>query len=475
MTGTTGDLRLRPWLAPVLSGFGLLFCVVWAAAMVAFPIYKGLAAGYLPLAAGLGIGLLAVRSRAVARALVGLELLAARRYVCLLLAVALLLRLAAVFLVPPEPMMDDREFHRHAVGMLNGQGYGTPGYRAFFPPGMSLVLAAWYSVTTPAPLAGKVLHALVGCLVVWMTYTIARQALPEGPARAAGAIAAVVPTLVFYTATLGYETLLALILLAASHLTVRLARAPARRWPILAALGLLLGFGALVKPVCLLVPLVLGVACWALGTRIRLAAVWTTVVVVLVLLVVSPWTWRNYRVLGAFVLVSTNGGYTLHAANNPRATGLAVAADAVPGEYDEVSRDRLRFRAALSWIADNPVAWGRLAAAKVVYVWGTTSSIMSSVSADRLTPTSEALCKAGLNVAWAALFVLCLRASLQARPWSLPALVPLTLLLGYIFVVHLFYEAISRHHVPLVPFLAIIAAAGFGGPAPRRAGELPLP
>jgi hypothetical protein len=98
---------------------------------------------------------------------------------------------------------------------------------------------------------------------------------------------------------------------------------------------------------------------------------------------------RNYRVLGAFVPISTNGGTTLYAANNPHANGLAMQVEPLPGEVDEVSRDRVRLRGALAWIVGHPLRWFELALIKATYTWGTSSSIMSVVSTDRLPPAAE--------------------------------------------------------------------------------------
>ena len=96
----------------------------------------------------------------------------------------------------------------------------------------------------------------------------------------------------------------------------------------------------------------------------------------------------------------------------------------LPGEVDEVSRDRLRREAAVQWILENPLDWARLAVAKISYGWGTSSSIMSYVSADRMPPREEDVSKALLNVGWGALFVWCAAASLRTRIWSRAALLP---------------------------------------------------
>ena len=460
----------KPKLVPLLDAFGWFFSAAWVCAVLAFPLVKGQAAGYAPVAAGLALGVVTHRFRArLTRVIDGPS---PGAFLTLLLGLAAALRVAAVFYFPLEPMVDDAQFHRYAMTMVQGGGYGAPGVRAWFPPGMSFVLTAWYFVTTPTPLAGKLLQVILGCVLVWQTWAATRQFLSESVARVAAVLVAVFPTLVFYTATLGYEILLALILLVSCRLAVSVV--DDRGWPIasLAGIGALLGIGSLVKPICLLIPLMFAAAWWMLGTRIPRVVGRAALVMVVMILVISPWTLRNYQVLHAFVPISTNGGTTLYAANNPRATGLAMQVEPVPGETDEVTRDRLRMRSALAWIIANPSRSFQLALTKMTYTWGTSSSIMSVVSTDRLPATAEAVCKAVLNVGWTALLVWCVAGVVTTRAWSVPAIVPSTIVLAYIFGIHLFYEALSRHHVPVVPLLCIVAAMGLAA-APRGRAASP--
>jgi hypothetical protein len=430
---------------------------------VAFPLVKGQASGYAPLLVGLALGLLVYRFRT--SLIRSIERMPRGRFLVLLLVLATAARLMAVAYFPLEPMVDDAQFHRYALAMIRGEGYGAPGVRAWFPPGMSLVLTGWYLVTTASPLSGKILQVILGGVLVWQTLATARRLLPERLARVAALLVAASPTLVFYTATLGYEILLALVLLLSCRLAISIADGDRRSAAALVGIGALLGVGALVKPICLLVPVLFAMTWWLLGANLVRAIGRAALVVIVMLLVISPWTLRNYRVLHAFVPISTNGGTTLYAANNPRATGLAMQVEPVAGEIDEVSRDRLRMRTALAWIVSNPGRSLELSLTKLTYTWGTSSSIMSVVSTDRLPPNAEAVCKAVLNVAWTALFVWCAAAALYTHGWSRRGIVPATLIIAYVFGIHLFYEALSRHHVPVVPLLCIIAAAGLGVPS----------
>jgi hypothetical protein len=461
---TKTDISRWPRL---FAGGGLFFIVAWASGLVAFPLLKGQPIGYVPIACGVALGVSLLQSRPRRWVTERLVRLTDTQFLFGAVALAIALRLLAIAVFPVEPRVDDAEFHKYAENMLHGAGYGSPGHRAWFPPGMSFALFAVYWMTTPSPWAGKLLQVALGGMLVWQTWALARRIVPATSARIATLLVAGLPTLVFYTSTLGYEILLALVLVLTWRLALMVHRADRATSAALglAATGLLLGYGSLVKPICLLVAPLVGLAWWAMGDGVWRAGSRVVPILTVMAIVIAPWTLRNYRVLGAFVPISTNGGTTLYAANNPKADGLATLVDPLPGEQDEVSRDRLRLHAALVWIASHPVRSIELAAIKVAYTWGTTSSVMAVVSADRLPPAAEDLSKAALNVSWGVLFVWAAVGVVRRGAWTRVRLLPGVLMLAYVFVLHLFYEANSRHHVPVLPVLCVIASLAWSAPA----------
>ena len=98
-----------------------------------------------------------------------------------LCVIALVLRLAYVVSVGDSVKWNDElEYHGIAVNLLHGQGYsyyrdyggaalGPTAYRAPALPG---ILAALYFVFGPHLLAGRVLQALLGALLVALAWAI---------------------------------------------------------------------------------------------------------------------------------------------------------------------------------------------------------------------------------------------------------------------------------------------------------------
>ena len=141
----------------------------------------------------------------------------------------------------------------------------------------------------------------------------------EGRARLATLLIALWPNLVASAGVASKE--MVIVFLLPATLLLYLGPTSGARAAMHLAAGLVLGYATLTQPALMLLVGVFvfyevllrtppsgppaGWPSWALGMA----------------LVVLPWTWRNHQVLGAPVLVSTNGGSVFYRANNPLATG----------------------------------------------------------------------------------------------------------------------------------------------------------
>ncbi len=252
-----------------------------------------------------------------------------------------------------------------------------PGYPLFLA-----IIGAGSEPRDPAssPLRVKVAQSFVGALVVWIIGLIAVRAAGGTAGVVAAAIAAAYPPLAWMSAYVLSETLYSAVALAAALLldiAVEGAdREGSARGGGAATLvaGLLCGIAILIRPVMLVfLPLAAG---WLWRRRRTSLAV---ALILASLIVVAPWTARNYRVHGRFVLVASEGGVTFWTGNHPLARGegdLAAnpaikAADvafreAHPGLTAE-ELEPIYYRDALRYIAAHPGWWLGLLARKAFY------------------------------------------------------------------------------------------------------------
>jgi 4-amino-4-deoxy-L-arabinose transferase-like glycosyltransferase len=278
-----------------------------------------------------------------------------------LTVVALVPRLFVALAWAREPVWDGHYYHFGAERLAAGLGYsedvlidGQLVWKPWthYPVGYSAFLGAVYRLFGSSILVAPVANALVGTLTTVVVYRLARSFLSERRAAVAGALCALHPGLIVYSAVVMTEPLAALLLLGAAWCAV--AQRP-KPWAWLGA-GVLLGLASLVRPASLLaVPLVL----FLLRPPLVRALVTTVAVGAVTLLTILPWTVRNCRVMDGCALISTNGGWNL-AIGALTTTGrfqTLRAADGCPVVTGQVQQDRCWADVGMRLIREDPNAW----------------------------------------------------------------------------------------------------------------------
>ena len=285
---------------------------------------------------------------------------------------------------------DEREYLALAQSVGEGRGFvydtahesGTaqqfgraPAYPLFLA-----TIGAGSADATSSPARVKIAQSVVGAILVWLVGTIAARAAGGRAGVVAAGIAAIYPPLVWISAYVFSETLYSALALGAVLLldqaTARADKEGNARAGGAATLGagLLTGVAILVRPVMLFfLPLA---ALWLWRRRRASLAV---ALLVTAVAVVAPWTARNYRVYGRFVLVASEGGVTFWTGNHPLARGegdLAANPDIKRAEiafraaHAGLSAEELEplyYRDAFAYITANPGRWAWLLVRKAFY------------------------------------------------------------------------------------------------------------
>lgn len=298
---------------------------------------------------------------------------AVRRALPGLLALALALRVG--FGLMQEGLTaasDERNWDGVARAFLVS-GVLHPG--TYWPPLYPLMLAGTYRVVGPHPGTVRLWQALLGTITCMLLYGIGRRIGGARVGLVAAGLGAAYPLFVFFTGVLMAETLLVFLTAAALLLALRFEAACSTARA--AALGAVLGLGALCKPVVLAwVPLLL----WGWWRRCGLCAGQRVARVAAVVgtmgLVIAPWTVRNALVTGFFVPISSNLGMNLMVGNEPGANGryrngvdYIAMFDRLTGSGHPVERDRRAVRVVLGWVAEAPARFTGLVFRKLAWFW----------------------------------------------------------------------------------------------------------
>lgn len=429
-----------------------------------------------------------------------------RRRLLILFFFALALRLAAVFAIREYERPNVWESGAIARALVDGHGFAFD-WRAmlgpavepdrastWWPPLYPLFLAACHVIAPGAPyLAASLAQAVLSALVPLFLFVIGRRLLGAREGWIAALLAAVHPPLLGFSALIQtaileiFCTALAILLFViAGGWTAAAHPAPSRGAehdrldergagsPAFAALGgIATALAALTRPPALAL-LAIAPLSWRLGGHtLRRTALLCLAALLGATALIAPWTARNHRVRGEWVLISANGGWNLFLGNNP--AGTADRADvgrAVPRELrerlltmNEVEGDRALRALAIEYIRENPGATARRVLARARnLLWFNPEFGSSSGYSSALARWTRPV----YMLAWALLVVVAVAGMAATRhAWRRLILLYGAIAANAAVILATFF--VNRYRAPIEPILILFAAAAiarwtrFGG------------
>jgi 4-amino-4-deoxy-L-arabinose transferase-like glycosyltransferase len=388
---------------------------------------------------------------------------------CVLVGLALRLAFALLYWTGQPLTHDEREYLALARSVARGDGFRYPAdeplpgtaQRFGRAPGYPAFLAALH-VTTPVehvPKRVQIAQALIGALAIWLMASIATRAAGPRAGLAAAAIASVYPPLIWLPAYAWSETLYSCVALAAA----RALMSEGHRSSVLG--GILIGLAILIRPAMVFfVPLAIA---WMLSRRKSADA---AVFVAIAVLSIAPWTIRNYRVYGRWIVVASEGGVTFWTGNHPLARGdgdlaanpeLKRADLAFRQAHSELTPEQLEpvyYRDALGWIRAHPVQWMALVARKAFYTVvpvGPSYTLHSAKYLAASVASYGALSIAALAGAWR--WVTRRKTAGSAGPIPLWLMAAATIMAGLVFFPQ------ERFRLPVIDPALIVTAALIAG------------
>ena len=389
-----------------------------------------------------------------------------------IIVLGVLMRIGWVLVFPPVQLSDASSYLRAAKDLLEKGIYFFPGegfmLRSYRPPGYPFFLAAFIMFVgqhwwTPA-FTNICFYILLSVAVGHLS----KQLAGEKAALLANLLIAFWPSGIAITGLAFTEPLSMLLLMAG---LCSFAMSGHNGWHASVLAGVLTGLAALVRPTFLGLPLA-WVTCRAMDKEQRWFKLQHTALAVLVMaLLILPWTVRNYMVLGAFIPISTNGGEMFYDANNPLATGGYIER----GErylqayaYDEVLFNKLGYAWGIEWIKENPLGFLRLAVRKQAILLGTDETGVYWA-------LKRGYNEGGLlyevfwlisNTWWLGVWFLAVLGAIRERDFfGGTSIGGFLLSLILIFVaIHSVYQSQARFHMPFVGVLAVVSALAVNRP-----------
>lgn len=385
-----------------------------------------------------------------------------------LLIVGVALRCVWVYFVPPIQLSDAQDYIRSAqILFKTGHYFQTMGgyeLKAWRPPGYSFFLAfcmIFFGVDNNyIPFFTNTFFYILTCLVI---YKIPICIINKKHANVSVLFLTLWPNYIMMTGLALVEPLCLFLLVFSVWAYFNLQIKGGWCFAILA--GIATGWGALVKPAVIMIPFL-----WLLFHIMTRKLQWrsvsrTAIAFLCMIIVIAPWSIRNYLALGDVVLISTNGGDNFYRSNNPNATGEYSS----HGEkdlnlylYDEVLWNKNGFKWGKEWIKGHPLSFIRLIFKKQAILLGNdTNGVHWSLQRGH---NSSGIILATLylisNIWWTLMLLLAVAGVIKNRAFFTQNAYGGFLLLMTLFfvIVHSVFESQPRYHEPMIGFLAIFAA-----------------
>ena len=422
--------------------------------------------------------------------------------VMLLVAFAFVLRAAFLFLAGTRAPLTGDEFAYQQIAEHVAAGRGLfQDNNPFFPgqvlyawqaPLYPLALGALYALLGAQVVAGKWFGIVIGTATVYVMYDLTRRVF-RAPLRenvadenaahrialVAGFLVAVYPGFLTLAHLLLSEGLFIFLLLLSFDFVARaLEQGSGRRWLWLALAGGMWGLATLTRGLTLyFLPVLMIWLGWVLWRaretgdhkRARVQAIGATLLFgIVALLMIAPYSTRNYFQFRQFVLLETKGGVNLWLGNSPytpyefiRNVWKVGVRDPMLRELpqDEILRDRAAYALALNYMRAEPLSVLARVPSKFADFWGFERNLVDIAQATRAGGGWNSLPKVGADFLGALMYVLialCGFAGLvyaRADRWKI--------LFGafilYFVFLHLVIFGDGRFHLPLIPFLAMYA------------------
>lgn len=391
-----------------------------------------------------------------------------------LFLIALVANVTYVVSVDWDPVVsgDAAAYDRLGTDLVEGKGFPIAGgLQPKREPGYPVFLALIYAAAGHDVRAVRLVQAVLVSGLSLLTFALARELrrarllLPRTPVVAA-ALAVVYPGFVFYAGVLMREILFTV--LTAASLLFLTRHLWTGRAAALTLYGAFVGLGALVDARLMFFPAFFAIIDVATSREWRQAAKRFVIGFGMALLVVFPWTIRNYVVFDRFVLLTTSPYKGLFLVTSPEEflewdwerEPLKSLRWLPPDE-----RDAKLAELAVENLRKHPWHYAASLIRRFVRLWsgGHTAvspflerSVAAAAAAREWGYVAVKLLFVGVN----AVFVLggAVGAIVYARRLGLRTVLHLVAFVGYLSIMHSLLFATPRYHIPAIPALIVFLA-----------------
>lgn len=368
---------------------------------------------------------------------------------------ALSVRVLFLYLAPPRPLTIDDALSWDAVAwnFLHGRGFleadGSPTSNR--PPIYPIFLAGIYLVFGRNYFMVKLFQALIGAVSVVALFYLVKNIFDEKLAKVSAYLCTVWPPLVVYTGIIGTETFFTFLATLFFLFLIYGWKTGILKYFISA--GFILGLANLTRSTFFWYPVFLILAMLVIKDYKYVLKVLFLFIISVVIVV--PWTLRNYRAFGGLLLINTGAGELFWSGTYIPWDGVCIHGRdehfrRLFNLKNPVDNEKKMFREGVKNIMENPVGFLKLSVKKFFRFW------FKPVGQELVSKRYKLL---GLlmYVGQVVIFVLFLYGIISAKNKNL---FPLLILFIYMGITHNLVAPIPRYRLPIESFMLVFSAQG---------------
>lgn len=223
---------------------------------------------------------------------------------------SLLVKSLLLAIIPAPELDDSAQINLRAAHLLmDGKGFSDPSFPVYNPPLYPIFIATCLSVFGDNQASVKIVQIFVDSLTIIMIYLIMKEIFNGATALLSAGTFSLYPFSTYLTISIASEPFFTFLL--AGFVLSGVYAVRSIKWGHCCVAGILLGLATLTRGATQFVPLMLAVILILWGKRGRASILCYGALCLSFVLVILPWTVRNYLVLDDFIPVATSGGIVL--------------------------------------------------------------------------------------------------------------------------------------------------------------------
>ena len=230
-----------------------------------------------------------------------------KKLIAFLFVFSLLVKLLILAIIPAPELDESAQIYLRAAHVLmDGKGLSEPSFPVYNPPLYPVFIATCLSLFGDDQVSVKIVQIFVDSLTMVLIYIVMREIFDVETALLSAGIFTLYPFSTYLAISIASEPLFTFFLAGFVLSSVYAIRYT--KWWYYCVAGALLGLATLTRSTTQFVPLMLPVMLILLGKRGRDSIFCYAALCLSFVLVILPWTVRNYVVLDDFIPVGTSGG-----------------------------------------------------------------------------------------------------------------------------------------------------------------------